>query len=762
MQIPKSHQNELKSKVNLESVLTHFNMRLAFPWSDNDYGIDGQIELISPIRNSESFKVDSKFFMIQLKSSEHLKSSKDNVSFPILVKKILQWYTANLPVMLLINDLREAIFYMVWIDERLINELDAININWTNQETVTLKIPKSSCLNKHTSEDIRSYVFNWQIPNKKIIPPGIFYELQKDCFNCIEQFGNIIEPFQLQSSTNNYHHLKKKIDLSIYRVAITGLSRVGKSSLINAMLRRQGVSPTGIYQTTGVPIQIGPSEEDKVVITYHDGRQQFEKFSPNVIAQYASQSLNEDNCKNVKIVNIGLANVLLAKGISLYDIPGLDDPSDEILNYTWNTIRKANAILYLIDASPFENGGYIFKKEYKEHILELSQSLDKVFLVFTKVNALTGNKLSLLKERVSADLKKLNLHQQVASKIYFVSAEESLNARIGKKKYKDTVQILEEDLLSYVLNENKSGLSNLQFVNKEISKALEDFDGLLDARLMDISKRKELESIITTIRAKIPELSKIYYEREDIIRKSLQHSIDNKKNTFLSKLEAYMKSIPLQSDIPNKKELQRYMLQGCYKTLEDVNKEYTHQINLQQQMIDSWILENLKEVKEIISTQQDTKIVDFSEIDNFTVPSVDLSGTFGASLLVTVVTLFINPPAAIFAGITSFFGSLLMSASEKRAERITKIMHEARKLCNDQYLKISKAYLEVIDKNSDVIIEYAEDKIEFYFKDIETQTGILSKAIIVSNEDKYMEAYTKSKELKKQLIKVNQEISAWL
>lgn len=223
-----------------------------------------------------------------------------------------------------------------------------------------------------------------------------------------------------------------------------------------------------------------------------------------------------------------------------------------------------------------------------------------------------------------------------------------------------------------------------------------------------------------------------------------------------------MKSIPLKSDIPNKKELQRYMLQGCYQTLEDVNKEYTHQINLQQQIIDSWILENLKEVKEIISPQQDTKIVDFSEIENFTVPSVDLSGTFGASLLVTVVTLFINPPAAIFAGITSFFGSLLMSASEKRAERITKIMHEARKLCNDQYLKISKAYLEVIDKNSDVIIGYAEDKIEFYFKDIEAQTGILSKAIIVSKEDKYIEAYTKSKELKKQLIKVNQEISAWL
>src|SRR5690606_33461782 len=110
---------------------------------------------------------------------------------------------------------------------------------------------------------------------------------------------------------------------------ITGLSRVGKSSLINAMLRRQGVSPTGIYQTTGVPIQIAPSEEDRVVITYHDGREQFEKFSPKVIAQYASQSLNEDNFKNVKIVNIGLANVLLAKGISLYDIPGLDDPSDE-------------------------------------------------------------------------------------------------------------------------------------------------------------------------------------------------------------------------------------------------------------------------------------------------------------------------------------------------------------------------------------------------------------------------------------------------
>jgi len=97
VQIHIAHQKERRSKREFEELLANL-MRLAFPWADNDYGIDGQVELISPIKDSESFRPDSKFFLIQLKSTESLKIVGKNISFSVPVKKIIQWFSANLPV----------------------------------------------------------------------------------------------------------------------------------------------------------------------------------------------------------------------------------------------------------------------------------------------------------------------------------------------------------------------------------------------------------------------------------------------------------------------------------------------------------------------------------------------------------------------------------------------------------------------------------------------------------------------------------------
>lgn len=47
VEIPKSHRNEWKSKRDFEELLESLNMRMGFPWATNDYGIDGQIEIMT-------------------------------------------------------------------------------------------------------------------------------------------------------------------------------------------------------------------------------------------------------------------------------------------------------------------------------------------------------------------------------------------------------------------------------------------------------------------------------------------------------------------------------------------------------------------------------------------------------------------------------------------------------------------------------------------------------------------------------------------
>lgn len=761
VEIPKSHRNEWKSKRNFEGLIEDLGMYMPFGWAIRNYGIDGQVEITRPIKDSDSFRPESKYFLLQLKSIEKLKVLKKHISFSVPVKKVVQWYSANLPVMFVLNDLPTKTFYSQWIDEKLINHLENTNPNWVNQEDITIKISIDDTFSNFTLDSIRDYVLSWKVPSRKLIEAGTYFELKDKCNSNLAAYCEISKPFSFDSVNNSLKALNSQIEQAIYRIAITGPSRVGKSSLINTLLRRKDISPTGIFQTTGVPIQILPGKEDLVRVTFRSGKAVSHKFSKDIIRSYASQTENEDNKKEVALIAIHLANRQLEQGVSFFDIPGLDDPDENIYNYTWSTVTKSNAILYLIDSSPFENGGYIFKSEYKKHILELGQSLDKIFLVFTKINALTGNKLQQLQDRVIQDLKKHNLYDKVSGKIYFISAEESLNVRLKKKNGTDTVLKLEDDIWAYLLKENKVGLVNLNFVNREIISSTKDFEGILNARLFDNVKRKKLIDAIEKVKGKIPDLSKLYYGREREIRKGISISIENRKHNLLSELETYLNSFAVNTELPDKKSLQNYLTQGGHKTLQQTNIEYAHQVNLLKEMIDNWIEDNLKQVREIISGNSEQKIVDFSEVEKFETPTVDLSTSFGVGLFTGIIGFIINPPAAILAGIVGFFGNLVLSAAERRAKRISKIMEGARKCYNEQFKKIDSAYMDLVKEHSKLIIDYANNKVNFFFTDLQKQMKKLSNPVSETETKQYQNAFKEIETLRKNIQRVDSEINSW-
>lgn len=761
VEIPKSHRNEWKSKRNFEDLIEDLGMYMPFGWAIRDYGIDGQVEITRPIKNSDSFRPESKYFLLQLKSIEKLKVLKKHISFSVPVKKVVQWYSANLPVMFVIYDLSTKTFYSQWIDENLINHLENTNPNWVNQEEITIKISIDDTFSNYSLDSIRDYVLSWKVPSKKIIEAGTYFELKDKCNSNLAAYSEISKPFNFDSVNNSLKALNNQIEQAIYRIAITGPSRVGKSSLINALLRRKDISPTGIFQTTGVPIQILPGKEDLVRVTFRSGKAASHKFSKEIIKSYASQTENEDNKKEVALLAIHLANRQLEQGVSFFDIPGLDDPDENIYNYTWSTVTKSNAILYLIDSSPFENGGYIFKSEYKKHILELGQSLDKIFLVFTKINALTGNKLQQLQARVTQDLRKHNLYEKVSGKIYFISAEESLDVRLKKKKGMDTVQKLEDDIWAYLLKENKVGLVNLNFVNREIIGSTKDFEGILNARLFDNEKRKKLIDAIEKVKGKIPDLLKLYYGREREIRRGISSSLENRKHHLLLELETYLNSFAVNIDLPDKKALQNYLVQGGHKTLQQTNIEYAHQVNLLKEMIDNWIEDNLKQVREIIAGNSEQKLVDFSEVEKFETPTVDLSTSFGVGLFTGIIGFIINPPAAILAGIVGFFGNLVLSAAERRAKQISKIMEGARKCYNEQFKKIDSAYMDLVKEHSKLIIDYANNKVNFFIIDLQKQMKKLNSKISEKEETQYKDAFSKIEKLRTSISNLDKEVNGW-
>lgn len=759
--IPKSHRNEWKSKRNFEEAIESLGLYMPFGWAIRDYGIDGQVEITRPLSGDDTYTPESKFFLVQLKSAERTKVTKKNIHYSLPVKKIIQWYSANLPVMFALNDLAGGEIYTLWIDDNLISWLDGTNENWVNQKEITVRIPIANRFSDYTLNNLREYVLNWKAPIRKIILPGLFFDLKERCHGNLSRLSEFNSPFRFDSIANSSSILLNQLEGSIYRIAVTGLSRVGKSTLINALLKRDDISPVGFFQTTGVPIQILPGKVDEVKIVFKDGKSTQHPFSTDLIEQYASQNLNEDNNKGVSLVVVYLANRQLEHGISFYDIPGLDDPDDSVFDYTWSTVSKSNAILYVLDASPAENGGFIFKSDYKRHILELGQKLDKIFLVFNKVNALSPDNLKLLQDRVVRDLKKLNLYDKVADKIYYISAKESLEVRASKGNGIDTVKQLEDDIWRYLLHENKIGVANLLVVGNGILRAAKDFEDILKVRLLDNSKREELQSAISAVKKRIPDLNTSYHAEEAKIRAGLQQSIENKKNQIILNLETYLKSFKINQNLPDKKFIKNYLSQNVHVTLESLNQEYAHQLNLLKEMIDNWIEQNLKTVREIIGGNVGKKNIDISEVENFEPPEIDLSSSFGVGLLLGIVGFFINPPMALAAGISGFFGNLFLSAGDRRAKRIVRIVDESRRRYNNLFPEVNKAYSELLYEHSTAIIGYANKKLTAFFEDIDVQIAKLNSPISAKDKVEYEKAFDKLQKLREDVISFKKEIDSY-
>ena len=349
-----------------------------------------------------------------------------------------------------------------------------------------------------------------------------------------------------------------------------------------------------------------------------------------------------------------------------------------------------------------------------------------------------------MKERVNKDLKKLRLFDKVSDKIYFLSTKKISN------KY-DTIDKLRSDIWAFLLKENKFGLIRLSQINKEINRSLRTFNDVLNTRLLDDKKRKKLEGAIEDVKDKVPELSDKFNSEKENIKRQLFQSLNNRKLNTWYRLQVALERVGKDKPLPKNIALKRFLTQSINETLENTNQEYANYINILKDNIDDWIEINLKQIREIISGNGEKRIVDFSEIENYKIPEIDLSSSLGMGALGLIVGFIINPPAAIFAGFIGFFGNLIMSSESRRAKQIAKIVSEARKRYDIVYLKLENTYSEIIDENSDYIKKYINEQLTFFFDDLTEQTKKLNEEISISDLKLYESAFIDIDEIRSQV-----------
>lgn len=136
-------------------------------------------------------------------------------------------------------------------------------------------------------------------------------------------------------------------------VGVVGLSGVGKSSLLNALIAPAlDVLPSGgIGPLTGVPIRIRYAPVGTLRVTYLGGfvRQWHRDSTTAAFLAEIHDHVSGPRAADCETLEVGWPCPLLETGLTIVDLPGLGIVNDAYAAHTETWLRQANAILVVTD-----------------------------------------------------------------------------------------------------------------------------------------------------------------------------------------------------------------------------------------------------------------------------------------------------------------------------------------------------------------------------------------------------------------------------
>jgi hypothetical protein len=165
-------------------------------------------------------------------------------------------------------------------------------------------------------------------------------------------------------------------------VLVAGEAKVGKSSLVNALLSRPGLSPVGPEPTTSAPITFFLSERPAANVWRYGEAQPF-PMELDAAMSLATVAGNPGNEENVRAVSIGVDSPLLAD-INLVDTPGVGGLDSGHGALTLQSLANADALVFVTDTTAPIRAAEL------DFLRRASARIDTVVLVLTKIDANRG------------------------------------------------------------------------------------------------------------------------------------------------------------------------------------------------------------------------------------------------------------------------------------------------------------------------------------------------------------------------------------
>lgn len=729
-----AHQQEDGSRIIFQQKIRPW---MIINWFQRDYGIDANVEIQRSIADNTKQIATGKRFSMQLKSSGRTIVNRSTFSFTVDRDKIAYWFGSLEPVMLAYVDLNEEKVYYIWIDEDFIQNLHLQNQNWLAQDTISVHFLTERQINSSELKIIEKYVLNFKRPSRTIMTPGNYFRYSQEVKTIVEVLRETVSKFQINYLDKDLEVISKDCEKSIYTIAVVGPSRVGKSTLINSLCNKE-ISPVGILPTTGIPISIYPFNENKTTVIFKDGRTKTGPVDATFLNIYTTQNENPDNRKNVKYVTVNIINSMLEKGLSLCDVPGLDDPNTEIRSITKNAIYNVNAIVYVISVASYANGEFLITDSIIKDLNALGGVMDKVFIVFNKTDALNNNQLLELKEYINKQLERYDILKYLPCPPIYISSQNSFNARVKKEDVADTVVLLEDAIWSFLLEQNKTGLHKILSILGSSKELVEKYRNIVQLSLKNTSRHEELVIEIANVRIELRELKKYIADNRYTIISQITSIVQNSLDNVIIHLRNQLEAISLNENLPDRKAIAKYLEDNIYRIISQINVEFQQAIYNMQTDVNQWISLKLKQIE--LSIQNE------NEYENPQMLSMDVT-----KYTAQVFSFFQEPSSGyigILESIVGFVGDVIGTIVEKIGQAFTADVKVRRKeissICvkaEKGHRKIHKEFIDNINSQLTSICFSVEqksiDRTNVYLASLNAQIGGLENTISKGKKNSY-------------------------
>ncbi len=717
-------------------------------WETHDYGIDAMVEITSPLIDSEDRIPTGKKFSVQIKSRSDKPDNNSDFHIEVEVGKIRYWLNSTEPVMLCRFDLNSKKMHYRWMDESLVSELTRKSPRWLSQKNVTIAVTSHNELKEDSLEDIESYVLRWKQSVRNPLNPGDYFKLKDRILKYYTSISTCNSVIEFQSLNKSLDELKKKIEQATYMVAITGPSRSGKSTLLNALVRHE-ISPVNVLPTTGIPVAVVGGDKDEAEVVFIDGKVMSLDATSESLKTYVSQDENPDNEKKVKLLTVKLVNNQLERGISFLDVPGLDDPSPEIQKISTTALNLSSAVIYVVDASPMASGGFSITRHHLDDLRKIGSRVDKLFFVLNKVDKLTEGQKESLIAYVNSVFKKYGLTDILPIEPILISSKEAWESRKLFSLQDDTVSSLEKSLWGFLISNNKIGLYRLHDACIELKSNVEKAKTIMETRLIDSKKAALLKKSMSLAEKELPKIPmKIQTEKETITLR-LSSQINTRKDAILKNLYKQLSAIPIQQDLPSNNVLQSFLEQQAQKAVIEAYEQLKKEGGSLSVLVNQWVTETLSQVMGALSDKAPLQPVKAPFIDEFATPIADdLSAPAFGAISLGLIGLIFGPVGALFGATVGWFLGLFSSVNERRKKRIAEITKRAESGYNRIFKNVEIWVIKQIDNVALKLEDWAIDRATLFLDDLKKQLSLLDKEL--SEQER--------KNIEDQLIKLSDNI----